>query len=88
MLLKALRLLLSEDPLDGWLLSICKEWGIQCIPTVWQLAWALVAALMCSTIYWLVCRDRGRWEVKLNVHCAEWRPAYPRSHALQRLRPS
>lgn len=88
MLLKALRMLLSEDPLDRWLLSICKEWGIQCIPTGWQLAWALVAALMCSTIYWLVCRDRGRWEVKLNVHCAEWRPAYPRSHALQRLRPS
>ena len=63
MLLKVLRLLLREDPLDRWLLSVCKKWGIQCVPTGWQLTWALAATLVCSLIYWLMCRDRGRWEV-------------------------
>ena len=65
MLLKVLRSLLREDPLDRWLLSVCRGWGIHCIPTGWQVTWALAAALVCSIIYWLICRDRSRWEVSL-----------------------
>ena len=61
--MKVMHLVLREDPLDRWLLSVCKAWGIQCIPTGWQLSWAMAAASVCTTVYVLVCRDRGRWEV-------------------------
>lgn len=67
-----LKLVFAEDPVDRWLLGVCRNIGIDCTPTWGKLISITLAVVVGLIISFTIRRYQRRWKV------TAWLPEFER----------